>query len=97
MYKIIFLPEAKNDLGLVRQYLSLYYKNTAKTFFGLLKKSIDTLKENPCMYQKFPERPLYRRLVIRDYLVFYKVNDIKNAIEIHRILHSSREIERYIP
>ena len=97
MYKIIFLPEAKNDLGIVRQYLSLYYKNTVKTFFCLLKKSIDALKENPYMYQKFLERPSYRRLVIRDYLVFYKVDDVKNTVEIHRILHSSRELERYIP
>ena len=95
-YKIVFLSEAMEDSEEIRKYLSLYYKNTAKMFFTLLKERINLLRNNPQIAQRLPERSSYRRLVVDDYLVFNKVNDIKKQIEIHRILHGSKDIGRYI-
>jgi len=95
-YQIVFLPEAGDDSDEIRIYLSQYYKNTAKHFFEHLKAQISFLKSNPYIGRQYPERPSYRRLVVEDYLVFYKVNDDKALIEIHRILHGSKEIDRYI-
>ena len=95
-FKITFLPESKDDAKEIRKYLEQFYKGTAKKFFTLLKKHINSLKSNPYINQQYPERPSFRRLVVGDYLVFYKVVEEKKLVEIHRILHGSREIDRYL-
>ena len=95
-YIIVFLPEAMEDSKDIRQYLSQYYESTVRNFFTLLKKRTDSLKSNPYIAQTYPERPSYRRMVVDDYLVFYKVDEDKKLIEIHRILHGSRDIGRFI-
>ena len=95
-YKAVFLPEAKTDSEEIQQYLSLYHESTVRNFFTLLKKRINSLKSNPFIAPLYLERPSYRRLVVEDYLVFYKVDKDKKLIEIHRILHGSKDISRYI-
>jgi len=95
-YKVVFLPEAMSDADEIRQYLSQYYSNTVRKFLDLLRKRIGTLRDNPHLAQAYPDRPSYRRLVVENYLVFYKVNEVTGIIEIHRILHGSRDISRYL-
>ena len=95
-YKMVFLPEARADSEEIRQYLSRFHESTVRDFFALLKKRINALKSNPFIAQQYVERPSYRRLVVKDYLVFYKVNEGEKLIEVHRILHGSRNIRRYI-
>ena len=93
---VVFLPEAKTDSEEILQYLSKFHISTAKNFFALLKERINSLKSNPFVAQSYLERPSYRRLIVGDYLVFYKVAEDKKLVEIHRILHGSRDIKRYI-
>jgi addiction module RelE/StbE family toxin len=93
---MVFLPEAMADAEEIQRYLSQYYESTVRNFFTLLKGRIDTLKSNPYMAPAYPRRPEYRQLVVEDYLVFYKVDEDKKLIEIHRILHGSRDIGRFI-
>ena len=95
-YKVVFLPEAMSDSYEIRLYLSQYYQSTFRNFFDLLKKRICILRDNPYIAQEYPDRPSYRRLVIENYVVFYKVNETTGTIEIHRILNGSRDISRYI-
>jgi plasmid stabilization system protein ParE len=95
-YKLTFLLEARADSEEIRQYLAQYYESTVKKFFEKLKKRTTSLKSNPFLDQIYLERPAYRQLAADDYLVFYKVHEHKKYIEIHRILHCSRDIERYI-
>ena len=95
-YKIAFLPEAKADAEEIRQYLSQYYESTVRNFFTMLKKRTNLLKSNPFMAPPYQDRPVYRQLVVEEYLVFYKVDEGNQSIKIHRILHESKEIDRYI-
>jgi len=95
-YRIEFLPEAQADAEEIRQYLLQFYENTPRKFFALLKTKINNLKSNPYLYSRHKERKSYRKFTVKDYLVFYKVNDEQQIIEIHRIIHGSRDISRYI-
>ena len=95
-YTVVFLPEARADSEEIRQYLSQYYESTVSNFFALLKERISYLKLNPSIAQSYADRPSYRRLVVDDYLVFYKVDEDRKLIGIHRILHGSRDVGRYI-
>ena len=96
IFRVKYLPEARNDSEEIRRYLSQYYVGTAKRFFALLKGRIQLLATSPYLGQVYEERPAYRRLVVQDYLVFYKVDEETNMVSIHRILHGSRDIGRFL-
>ena len=54
------------------------------------------LKNNPYVCESFIDDPDYRRLVMGDHLVFYMVDEEKKMIEIHRVLHGSRDAKRHL-
>ena len=40
--------------------------------------------------------PTYRRMVVDQYLVFYRVNDETKAVEIHRVLRGTWNLPQYL-
>jgi len=67
----------------------------AKRLFDKIRSNMELVKGNPYMYKSYDGRPQFRRMVVDDYLVFYKVNEEERAIEIHHILHGMMDIEQY--
>ena len=96
MYRIKYLPDTVTDRANIKEYLSQYYESTAKEFFILLKAKIEQLKEFPYSCPVYEDDLEYRRLVVGDYLVFYRVNDKEKIVEIHRIFHGSQDIRQQI-
>jgi plasmid stabilization system protein ParE len=80
----------------IRTYLSQYYESTATNFFRLLKKEIQLLKEDPNICKIYDDDPDYRTQTVGSYLVFYSINEDDKIVEIHRILHYSRDIRRQL-
>ncbi|GHV87168.1 hypothetical protein AGMMS50255_4640 [Spirochaetia bacterium] len=95
-YKIVYLELAREDVREIKAYLAQFYPSTPVKFLSALKKQIENLTDNPYMYEAYADNPSYRRMVVSDYLVFYKVNDEKRIIAIHRVLHGARDIAKYI-
>ena len=95
-YKILFSPLAKEDKNEIKTYLSKFYPGTPGKFTELLKKQIDFLKENPYMYPEFSENKDYRRMLVGNYIVFYRVDDKKRQVSIFRILRASWDLPNYI-
>jgi addiction module RelE/StbE family toxin len=105
-YKIVYLELAREDVKEIRSYLAQFYPGTPAKFLSALKEQIGNLTENPYMYEAYDKMssdntssdktPSFRRMVVSNYLVFYKVDDEKRTIAIHRILHGSRDISKYI-
>ena len=93
-HRITFLDEARQDIKDITSYLSQYYTSTARNFMTKLKKQVNQLKTLPLMYPIYEEDPLYRRMVIDDYLLFYSVDEKRNQVIIHRIFHSKRDISQ---
>jgi len=92
----VFLDLAFDDKRKIKTYLKQFYPSTPKKFVAALKDRISALKDNPYMYPVYVHNPAYRKIVVSNYLVFYKVNDEKKIIEIHRILPGSWDIVRYL-
>ena len=88
-YSARFSPFAKEDKKNIKDYLSKFYQNTPRRFITSLKEHIDNLKENPYLYPEFSENTAYRRMFVGNYVVFYKINEIKKQIDIYRILRAS--------
>ena len=95
-YKIGYLDLAREDVKEIKAYLAQFYPSTPAKFLSALKEQIGNLAENPYMYEAYDGNPSFRRMVVSNYLVFYKVDDEKKTIAIHRVLHGSRDIFKYI-
>jgi len=44
----------------------------------------------------YPEKPDYRRMVVDNYIVLYKISEQAKEIEIFRILRASWDIPKYL-
>ena len=95
-YVIKYLKLAQDDVKEIREYLSQFYQGTAPSFMSDLRTHVNRLKETPLMCEQYRDDAYYRKMVIRDYLVFYHVDDERHAVEIHRILNGSRNVKRYL-
>ena len=95
-YTARFSPFAKEDKEEIKTYLSKFYTETPRRFTALLKEHIIKLKENPYMYPVYPENPDYRRMLVGNYIVFYKVNEAEKKIDIYRILRASWDLPKYL-
>ncbi|MCL2838743.1 MAG: type II toxin-antitoxin system RelE/ParE family toxin [Oscillospiraceae bacterium] len=89
-YSIVYLPAAKQDIENIAEYLSQFYANTFKNFMITLEKAIFNLENMPYIGSEYKD---YRRLVVEDYLVFYKVNDTNGIVKIYRVLRGAQGVE----
>ncbi len=98
MYTLKYLEYAKRDVDNIVYYISNNLKNetAAYKFIELYKKEIINIKTFPygsSIYE--PTRKLkkeYRCSRVKNYLIFYIVNENKKEITIVRILYKRRNI-----
>ena len=95
-YSVRFSPYAKEDKEEIKTYLSRFYPETPRRFTALLKKHIANLKDNPYINPEYPENTNYRRMLVGNYIVFYKINDAEKQIDIYRILRASWDLPKYL-
>ena len=93
-YNIEYSMESKQDLIDIKRYIkyNLQEPNTAQKLITKIKKEIDSLKDNPEMYSIIDDdiikRFKIRKLVIDNYIVFYRIND--ENIQIVRVMYGRR-------
>jgi len=95
-YRLRYMDDTVTDREHIKAYLSQFYPGTARKFFALLKKKTVRLKTFPYSCPEYEDVPDYRKLVVGDYLVFYVVNEDAKTVDIHRILHGSRDIRQHL-
>ena len=95
-YRAIFLILAIKDKQEIKKYLSKFYPTTPKRFTTELKKHVSNLKENPYMYPVYNENPDYRRMLVENYIVLYKILEEVKKVEIIRILRASWDLPKYL-
>ena len=95
-YKIKYLPLAVQDLNDIARYLSGFYPKIASRVLKEMRDKIAKPGDNPKMCEIYPLDPVYRQMVVEQYLVFYQVNDYARAVEIHRILRGSWNLPQYL-
>ena len=102
MYKVWFLPVAKNDLTEIAGYISSELKapEAALRLAEKIVSATERLSEFPYSCPVYvPVRPLgreYRRLRVENYLVFYCVDEDEKNVTVMRIIYGRREIEKTI-
>ena len=98
MYKIEYLPAAQNDLLEILKYIAvnLCNKKAAIEITEEIVAKIDGLAEFPYKNAVHnPIRPLnyeYRKLSVKNYLVFYRVNEDLKLITVVRVIYARRDV-----
>ena len=97
-YALRYLPVAVDDLTSIFDWIAGDSPANAEAFIEKLDQRIGSLKVHPFLGRIPPDDQLknsgYRVLVINSYLVFYIVHC--KTIEIHRVLHGSRNLDGII-
>lgn len=102
MYKIIYLPVARQDIENIILYISGQLK-APKAVFNLLDEfecSFFLLREFPYAYKLYrPVRTLeeeYRMLPVKNHAVFYVVREREKIVEIHRVIYARRNLTKLL-
>jgi toxin ParE1/3/4 len=91
-YPVVFSPSARRDLRDIVRYISLDAPVRAEDFGRLLLDSVRNLGDFPEKGRVVPEfaDPALRELIVRNYRVVYRVNLVRQQIEIVRFWHATR-------
>ena len=102
MYKVEFLPVAKQDLREIALYISneLCNPTVAVNLVEEIIEATEKLLEFPYSHQVYyPIRPLkkeYRRIPIKNYMIFYTVDEQKKNVTVSRIIYAKRNLSAQI-
>ena len=66
----------------------------AERIFSKLDKILGKLVDMPEMYPVYEGFPVFRKITVEDYLVFYTVNKQDRLIEVHRLLFERMDMSR---
>ena len=97
MYKIEYLPLAAQDLVDIAAYINqkLCNPQAAEALANLLIKEIDNLSSFPYLHElyisSYPLKHEYRKLTVKNYLVFYWIDEAKKLVTISRVLYGKRD------
>ena len=91
-YEVKLLSLAERDLDEICQYLSNFYPGTSGRFLDALEKDFNFMSFNPNMFPKYEYNRAYRKLATNNFLVFYKIDEENNRVNVYRILHAKRNI-----
>ena len=97
-FKVNFSEKAAEDLAEIIRYMrdELYNSQAAENFYNAINEKRVLLRENPYMFPLYHDKKLraegYRFVVIRNFLMFYLVDDSKSVVTIARILYGKRDI-----
>ncbi len=97
-YNLRYLSIAQDDLVSILDWIAQDSASRAKVFVDSVSNRIGRLEHHPLMGRMPRNEKLkklgYRVLVVENYLVFYVQRG--RAVEIHRVLHGSRNFDEIL-
>lgn len=102
MYKLEYLPIALDDMLGVVKYISGELKNpiTAKNLSEEFVKTAESLTafpySNPCYTPIKPLKHEYRKITIKNYIMFYWIDETEKTVTIARVIYGKRDYGKII-
>jgi Plasmid stabilization system protein len=95
-YDLIVSKYAHEDIDDIAEYILHELKNPQATvkFLNDIETSYSRVSENPKMYSLCNDGRLaqkkYRKIVINNYLIFYRIDEKKKTVYIVRVVYGGR-------
>ncbi|GAB6273779.1 MAG: hypothetical protein STSR0004_06420 [Peptococcaceae bacterium] len=102
MYKLTVSELAHQDLDSIISYIAVQLANpaAASNFLDEVVRCYGNLKGNPMMYSKCNDSRLekegYRKAVIKNYILVYKVDEIAKTVSVLRFFYGARDYEKLV-
>jgi len=90
-YRFEYISTFHSDIAEVTSNLE-EYPQKAKRIFKNIDKKLLYLVDSPELYPIYDDFPVFRRIVVEDYLVFYSINEAQKVIEVHRLIYGRMDI-----
>ena len=97
MYKLDVSDPAEQDLSRIISYIAekLAAPQAAADFADAVFDCYDRLENNPYLYEQCRNAKLqkegYRRAVIKNYILLYKVNEETKMVVVHRFFYGRQD------
>ena len=88
--RLVWLQQAYDDLSALHEYISADNGRAADAYVEDIFAACERLREFPRSGR--PYNSVYRALVVRNHLVFYRFDEIEEQIVIVAVLHGHRNI-----
>jgi plasmid stabilization system protein ParE len=101
-YDLMKTDPFQQDLDAVIGYIALILKNkpAAASLLDLIQKCYDEIERMPLMYEACRDPHLksmgYRKAIIHNYVLVYKVDEERKKVYIMRFFHGSQDYEKLI-
>ena len=102
VYKLIVSKDAHNDANDIAAYITYELSNAqaASRFLDNVEASYRQITDNPFMYALCADTRLrekgYRKVVIKNYLVIYRVDEAKKTAYVIRIVYATRDYAKLL-
>ncbi len=94
MARVIYAPEAEDDLLAIGAYIARDNPIRARAFIAKIEKRVEVLSVFPNSGRRRPEiGPEFRSIPVRPVVVFYRVRDEGGTVEIVRIIDGRRDFQ----
>lgn len=96
-YRIRLTKQAREHLEIIREYISveLNAPDTAKNILNILKKKMYSLETMPQRIKCIDEKPWqnlgFRKLKVKNYYIYFWINENKKEIQIIAIIYIKRD------
>jgi plasmid stabilization system protein ParE len=94
-YKVVISETADKDLGDIVEYLSNFSPNIARRYYDEIMVKSFSLSLMPQRCPFVQDETLrnkgYRWLSVRNYTLFFVIDEIRNVVDIRAIMYSGRE------
>jgi len=96
-YKLNISKDVHNDIDSIVTYISHELKGlqAADSFLDDIEKSYRNIVDNPFMYalcnDELLHRKEYRKITIKNYLIFYRIDEPTKTVFVVRIIYSARD------
>lgn len=94
MPNVIISPAAREDLRLIKKYITKDSKQAAFAYIKLLHQKFLILSESPQIGREDETYLGLTRFPVGNYLIFYRKK--AQGIEVARVLHAARDIEKIL-
>ncbi len=102
MYKVLITDLARHDIDETVEYIAVKLSNptAAGDFLDDVEKCFSLLRTNPFIFAKSADARLekegFRRALIKNYILFFKVFDDERKVVVYRIIYGAREYQKFL-
>jgi len=102
MYRLSYNPRAKKDIDKILKYIAedLFNPTAAIKLASEMVDSAEKLKDfpyiNPIYKSYSPLKHEYRKLIVKNYIMFYYINEKLKHISIARVLYAGMNYEKIL-